>query len=130
MPQLDDPGTLSLVGFSAGARSSPSFGWARNIKQSTFQDKTKVQDTIEELNEDTCAAFALFWNLCRSWLPDEIINDIDASTLSLGLPPMAPTVQDSHDGGYHITLPDGLTVSFSDVRLAPPMGLTANNYAR
>jgi len=130
MHQLDDPGTLSLVGFSAGSRSSPSFGWARNIKQSTFKDKATRQDTIEELNEDTCAAFALFWNLCRSWVPPEVIQDIDTFTLGLGLPPMAPKAQDSHSGDYHITLSNGMAISFSDVRLAPPMGLTANNYAR
>jgi hypothetical protein len=127
--QLDDPGTLALVGFSAGARSHPSFGWARNIVASSFEDKEEMPDTIEELNQDTCAAYALFWNMCQSWLPAEITDEIDDFTVNSGLPPMNPEVQEGHDGDYSFTV-DGPTVNFSGVRLAPPSGLIANNYAR
>lgn len=88
-----------------------------------------MQDTIEDINENTCAAFALFWNICRSWLPPIIIDDIDKFTIGSGLPPMHPDIMEGHDSDYQITI-DKLTFTFSNARLAPPMGLTANNYAR
>jgi len=93
-------------------------------------DKDEMHDTIEEMNKDTCAAFALFWNMCRSWLPAGIIDDIDNFVINSGLPPMHPDVQEGHEGEYNIKRDDGLTISFTGVCLAPPMGLAANNYAR
>ena len=59
-----------------------------------------MQDTLEELDKDTCAAFALFWNLCHSWVPAEIIDDIDTFTIGAGLPPMDSKIQDTHTGNY------------------------------
>ncbi|KAF8331270.1 hypothetical protein F5887DRAFT_895022 [Amanita rubescens] len=126
---LDDPGNLSIAGFSAGARSKPSFGWARNFLPKTFADKGSMEDTIEDINQNTCAAFALFWNICRSWVPPTIIDDIDKFTIGSGLPPMHPDIIEGHDSDYQITI-NQLTFTFSNARLAPPMGLTANNYAR
>jgi hypothetical protein len=88
-----------------------------------------MQDTIEELDYDTCAAFTFLWNLCCSWLPPVIIDDINSFVENSGLPPMNRDIQEVHEGGYNITI-DDLTISFAHVSLAPPMGLTAHNYAR
>ncbi len=85
---------------------------------------------ISALARDTAAAFALFWNLCRSWLPDEIIRDIDDFVAAHGLPSMDPTaITPTQDGAYTIAIGD-TNFDFHDVRLAPPMGVMASNYAR
>ena len=88
-----------------------------------------MQDTIEELDQETCAAFAFFWNMCCSWLPPVIIDDIDNFILTSGLPPMNHDVQETHEGNYNCTIGDH-NINFKHVRFAPPMGLAANNYAR
>lgn len=85
---------------------------------------------ISALARDTAAAFAVFWNLCRSWLPDEIICDIDKFVAAHGPPSMDPTATaPAQDGAYTITIGDA-AFDFHDVRLAPPMGVMASNYAR
>lgn len=38
-------------------------------------------------------------------------------------------IEEEPDGDYNITI-DDLTFTFSNAQHAPPMGLTANNYAR
>lgn len=85
---------------------------------------------LSELARDTAAVFALFWNLCRSWLPEEIIRDIDNFVATHGLPGMDPgAIAPAPEGAYSITIEDA-TFAFHDVQLAPPMGMMASNYAR
>lgn len=60
-------------------------------------------DTIEELNQDTCAAFALFWNMCLSWLPPEITADISGATLGSGAPPATLTALASSKSWCRLT---------------------------
>ena len=85
---------------------------------------------LSELAQDTAAVFALFWNLCRSWLPEEIISDIDNFVTADGLPGMDPgPITPAPEGAYSITIED-TTFDFHNVQLAPPMGMMASNYAR
>lgn len=85
---------------------------------------------ISELARDTAAVFALFWNLCRSWLPAEIISDIDKFIAAHSLPAMDPAATTpAQEGSYKVTIGD-TDFDFHNVRLAPPMGMMASNYAR
>ena len=40
--QLEDSGTIALEGYSAGSRSMPMFGWAKNLK--TKVDAKTIMD--------------------------------------------------------------------------------------
>ncbi|KAF8310426.1 hypothetical protein F5887DRAFT_1081455 [Amanita rubescens] len=120
--RLEDPGSLVQIGYSAGSRSKPSFNWVRNVRST----KTDARD----LDQRTCSAFAFFWNLCRGWLPPQIIVDIDRWITKSGLPAMNATRQlGSHKGSYNLIV-NGIPFTFSDVHLAPPAGVMARNYAR
>ncbi|KAF8326288.1 hypothetical protein F5887DRAFT_1084600 [Amanita rubescens] len=120
--RLEDPGSIVQIGYSAGARHKPFFDWVRNIT-------SKSTDTYD-LNKRTSSAFAFFWNLCRAWLPEEIITDIDAWLTRTQAPAMDATRQfDSHEGSYDLIV-DGIPFQFTDVCLAPPCGVMARNYAR
>ena len=120
-----DPGLIQIAGYSAGSRSNPQFDWTKNLRCK----KIPVEE-IERMNYRTSSAFALFWNLCRSWLPQEIIADIDEFMSSTGISAMDGNRRlSSIDGDYEATV-GGLTYKFSNVRLAPPQGVMAANYSR
>ena len=86
-------------------------------------------DTLD-LDKRTSSAFAFFWNLCRAWLPPDVIADTDDWLLRSQVPAMDATRQlSSHEGSYQVTV-DGINFQFSDVHLAPPSGVMACNYAR
>jgi hypothetical protein len=85
---------------------------------------------VEDLDQRTAAAFALFWNLSRSWLPEPIIRDFDDFIKKNGVPPMnRQWTTPTQEGSYKVTI-EGVTFDFDDAHLAPPMGLVASNYAR
>ncbi|KAF8315567.1 hypothetical protein F5887DRAFT_1072859 [Amanita rubescens] len=122
--RLDDPGTMVQVGFSAGSRSAPAFDWVRNLP------KNADPEVSREINANVSAAFALFWNLCRFWLPDPVIDDIDNFMETTGIYPMDGNSRTGKlDGKYTIVAGD-LEFEFTDARLAPPAGVVSQNYAR
>ncbi|KAF8341801.1 hypothetical protein F5887DRAFT_1076389 [Amanita rubescens] len=119
----NDPGSLVIIGFSPGARHRPSFGWVRNIIRKIPEGE------LEDFDYECSSAFALFWNLARSWLPGEIIQDFDDFIESEGLPPMNSEFQtDGLDGTYTAVI-KGVRYNFTDARLAPPQGYFGGNYA-
>jgi hypothetical protein len=85
------------------------------------------------MNFESSSAFAMFWNLCRSNLPSEILDDLVAFCDNLGIYKMDPKEQDGHSasggGMYRLTI-QGLPITFHDVPMAPPTGVMASNYAR
>jgi len=114
---LEDPGKIVQISYSAGSRHAPSFDWVWNVI-------SKSTDTLE-LDKHTCSAFAFFWNLCRGWLPPEVIKDTDNWLNQSQAPAMDASHQlSSHEGSYNITV-DGIRFQFSDVYLAPPTGVMA-----
>ncbi|KAF8351718.1 hypothetical protein F5887DRAFT_874065 [Amanita rubescens] len=123
--RLDDAGSFVQVGFSAGARHSPAFDWVRNLPKKTDPDLR------DDMNRDISSAFALFWNLCRFWLPDTIIADFDQFMQDTNIFPMNsnPSALGMLDGKYTI-LVDDTEFEFTDARLAPPAGNVSKNYAR
>lgn len=123
--QLDDTGSIVQTGYSAGARSAPTFDWARNIRS-----RRTTKETVQNLDTDTSAVFAMFWNMCRAWLPDEIIKDIDAFTRRTRIPLMDGGHRiDANTGKYAVFI-DGIEIEFYDALLAPPTGVMSTNYAR
>lgn len=82
------------------------------------------------MNYQISSAFALFWNLCRAWLPDEIIADFDKFMTETGIAAMGGDRRSCTLDGDYEAMVDGQTHKFSDVRLAPPQGAMAVNYAR
>ena len=115
------------VGFSAGSRHAPAFDWVRNLRKNI---DPAVQ---EEVNNDISAAFALFWNLCRFWLPSTIIADVDNFMQESNIYPMAANSAEKPYGnlnGKYIITVDDTEFEFTDACLAPPAGVVSQNYAR
>jgi hypothetical protein len=73
--RLDDPGKLALVGWTSGARSQPALTWAKNLlpaaaKELSFPEKLRQYDF------NCSSVYALFWNMIRRRLPEEILVDL------------------------------------------------------
>jgi len=123
--RLDDPGTIQNVGYSPGSCAALAFDWVKNLRSQNLS-----KEEVDTMNYKISSAFALFWNLCRAWLPADIIADFDKFMTETGITVMGG---DRHscalDGDYEAMV-DGQTYKFSDVRLAPPQGAMAVNYAR
>ena len=110
------------VGFSAGSRSAPAFDWVRNLP-------AKIDPTErDKMNKNISAAFALFWNLCRFWLPPVVINDIDKFMEDTKIYPMDGSACTGKLSGKYEVIVDGVEFEFTDARLAPPAGVVAQNY--
>jgi hypothetical protein len=107
--------------------SVPAFDWVRNLQK-------KIDPVVqEEVNNDISAAFALFWNLCRFWLPSTIIANVDnfmqESNIYLMAANSAGKSYGNLDGKYIVTV-DNTEFEFTDVRLVPLAGVVSQNYAR
>jgi hypothetical protein len=112
------------IGYSAGARDVPSFDWVKNITRKISQEDR------QKLDYQTSAAFALFWNMCRNWLPDCVISDIDQFVETTGLYSMDSNQRlGGRNGEYTIPI-HNTSFTFSNAQLAPPTGVMAQNYAR
>ncbi|EDR05220.1 uncharacterized protein LACBIDRAFT_329890 [Laccaria bicolor S238N-H82] len=132
--QMDDPGDLVQIGFSAGSRNAPKIHWVRNITRCNLPDQV-----VADLNYRSSSAFALFWNLCKDVLPKPIINDFNAFFEKDGILRMNPAegaakdfAKDEHHavtGDYTIQIGDE-SFLFKNVELAPPCGVFGRNYAR
>ena len=125
MPQLEDPGTLAQIGYSAGSRSKPVFDWVKNLLSRRFGAKQ-----VHDLNYKTSSAFAAFWNMCQAWLPPEILQDIADFMEATNIPSMEATKQFAARTGTYSVVAKDIKFKFSDALLAPPVGVMARNYTR
>lgn len=130
---MEDPGSLVQIGFSAGARSVPKFDWVRNITS-----RKLPAHVIDDMDHRSSSAFALFWNLCRSSLPEEVMEDFDNFFEDCCLPRMHPCNGAAGDpinhsqcmaGDYSIQIGDNKFV-FKNAERAPPAGVCGQNYSR
>ncbi|TFK60762.1 hypothetical protein BDN72DRAFT_778991, partial [Pluteus cervinus] len=126
--RLEDPGSLVLMGYTAGARSRPYFYWARNVRSKKFDTE------MDQFNHESSSVFALFWNLCRAHLPDEIISGIQ-NFLDTGIPRMdaggaMATGHAPGTGHYTVQPTPDVSFTFHEAQLAPPTGVFACNYSR
>jgi hypothetical protein len=121
LSQLEDPGKIVILGYSAGARSRPLFGWARN-----FLSRYKSEDNRNILNRRAAEAFAVTWRLFCDKLPPPIIEDITSWLRRSGIPKMKP---DGAEDNIRISL-GNTAFSLRNNEWAPPMGMMAVNYSR
>ena len=117
------------VGYSAGARSKPTFDWVRNILS-----KRTSSNTIDILDRESSHAFSLFWMLIRKKLPSEISDDIISWLNKTGIPRMNKNAlsnlgEESEIGSIDLDIA-GNIFSFHSAELAPPAGAMAVNYSR
>jgi hypothetical protein len=123
--QKDDPGHMSIVGWSCGSRSEPCFGWARNLLG------THTPEEVSDFNEHQCGVFAFFWNLLRYRLPREVLNDYDKFFTTTLVPAMNASKHPQLDRtGDYVIRAGNHEFKFSDAELAPPSGLMVQNYTR
>src|SRR6266550_9410439 len=114
--QLEDTGSIVQIGYSTGARSAPTFDWARNIIS-----KCTTKQLAEDLDVATSSVFAMFWNICRAWLPCFVIQDIANFTSSNHIALMdGHHKKDTTYGTYTVNIND-IEIEFHDALLAPPL---------
>lgn len=125
MPQLEDPGTLAQIGYSAGSRSKPFFDWVKNLLSRRFGAKQ-----VYDLNYKTSSAFAAFWNACQAWLPPEILQDMADFMEATNIPSMEASKQFAARTGTYSVVAKNVEFKFSNALLTPPAGVMARNYTR
>ncbi|KAF8660542.1 hypothetical protein AX16_001601, partial [Volvariella volvacea WC 439] len=69
----DNPGNLSLMGYTPRARNQPFLDWACNLKGPAWP-----YDTLLEEDHRASSVFAFAWNVCRQRAPQSIIKEYDA----------------------------------------------------
>lgn len=132
---MEDTGKLTLLGWSAGARSKRAFHWARNI--------TSKKTDAGALNKSASNLFALAWQRMRSVLPTAVLDDFKNFVDDNGLPRMDPdnplatlpplqkgTADNDHPTGHYMVEINGDEFEFFNVELAPPAGVAGKNYSR
>ncbi|KAK7018687.1 hypothetical protein VNI00_018314 [Paramarasmius palmivorus] len=123
--RLDDAGSLTMSGWSAGSRSQPLFAWAKNIIRKLTEDETR------SLHYDTSAIFALLWNLAVTMMPDDVLADFEDFIGELGIHCMDPSIHYHGEANNMYTVRiRGADIPLRDAELAPPCGVCAKNYAR
>ncbi|KAF8809194.1 hypothetical protein BYT27DRAFT_7284279 [Phlegmacium glaucopus] len=125
--RLEDPGVLVQIGYSAGSRSSPSFDWVKNLLSKKHSPEEKVAMDVKE-----SSAFALMWNMIRSRLPQEILDDFNKFTTSTNIRRMDANGHMADEKGqtfYSASIGED-QFDFHDAELAPPSGVFGKNYSR
>ncbi len=88
---------------TAGSRNCPASHWANNIRNCNYQ-----ANAARRMHYQCSAAFALFWNLCKSIVPDEIMDDFTSYLRGLGIGRMdADGVMPCNlngKGSYHVEI--------------------------
>ncbi|KAG6836575.1 hypothetical protein H0H93_006531 [Arthromyces matolae] len=132
----EDTGKLVLMGYSAGSRSKTAFDWVKNI--------TKKTTEAEKLESDAAGSvlFALAWQLMKSQIPQEVIDDFTDFVKDLRIRRMDRGTQErnsktlvdiSRAEENHGTLRVAVgkeEFEFDNVELAPPSGVVGRNYSR
>ena len=118
------------MGYSAGPRSKPCFGWAKNLLS-----RNRTKEEIEGLDYETSSVFTLFWNMCKHRLPAGIIDDIEDYMAETGIRRMdgnglMASAQDPSKGDFIVSAGDAVQFKICEADLAPPTGVFAANYSR
>jgi hypothetical protein len=82
------------------------------------------------LDYQTSSAFALFWNMIATRVPECIYADIVNFLLGTGICRMDSNQKSEDAFGEYTIVIDGTPVSFYNVERAPPQGVVAANYSR
>ena len=123
--QLEDPGSLLQVMYSAGSRRAPSFGMVRNITASLTEEE------MSEANRSIASLFSYVWLRAKGLFPPEIIADFVQFYDRYNIPRFDPDWPDSATATGSVELPCALgPVSFDDVERSPGLGVLHDRYAR
>ena len=117
------------VGYSAGARSRPSFAWVRNILS-----RCTSPSTIDTLDRKSSHVYSLFWMLIQKKLPNVISDDIITWLAQTNIPRMNKNGllelgEECNIGEIELDIAGNL-FSFHQAEYAPPSGVMAANYSR
>ncbi|KAI1489216.1 hypothetical protein F5X96DRAFT_684239 [Biscogniauxia mediterranea] len=119
----EDPGMLVHFGYTCGSRHDPQIQLAASSLRLNTEAKRRNE---EQLNHRAQGMAGVMWNLMRSRLPSEIIDDYNDTILENDFPRMDMGREDNtftfQVGGDDIT--------FKGLELPPPSGISAINYAR
>ncbi|RYP18851.1 hypothetical protein DL767_009753 [Monosporascus sp. MG133] len=119
----EDPGMPVHFGYTCGSRHEPRIQMAApNIRLDTHEK----QEREGLLNVKAQGMTGLLWNLMRSRLPPEIIAEYNDLIEKYDLPSM-DMMREDDTFSFKI---DGKEVTFRDLELPAPSGLSAINYAR
>lgn len=115
---------MCQIGYTAGARSDPELGWARNLL------RKQTGATVDRLMYESSSAFAVFWNILRNQLPKEVNDDFETWLKDNEMVRMdTKGRQDSTQGEYTVKYGDD-TFVFHGVDMPPPSGYFGTNYSR
>jgi hypothetical protein len=122
--QLEDSGSIVLIGFSAGARSRPLFGLARNLLR-------KSTDT-SAADVNNAAASAYFWMHVKMLHPREVSESIEGFHQEFSFPWLDPKWPYSQEISGDINLPSfqGHLLTFQDIEHGPGCMVYVQRYSR
>jgi len=95
-----------------------------------IQSKKVHPDSIKDLDYKTSSAFALFWNMAKAHIDDDIIADFTKIFDEIGIFRMDANTRLPPGTGVYTVEVEGIPIEFHNVELAPPQGMLAINYAR
>ncbi|KAK8848764.1 hypothetical protein PGQ11_015244 [Apiospora arundinis] len=119
----EDPGQLCHFGYTCGSRHQPE------LRLATCNKRLNTPARVEherQLNYRAQGMAGLGWNMLKSRLPDEIIQDYEDVIRRVGAPRM-----DMQRKEKNFSFPfHGKSVTFEGLDLPPPSGVCAINYSR
>jgi hypothetical protein len=120
--QLEDRGVIVQIGFTAGSRAAPEFGWARN----TLSKKTDE----DAANRKVSSFMTGFWLLAKHAFKGEIVDDLADFHGSLPhLHPNWPHCGNATHGPFLLPPACG-NFEWDGVELAPGCAVMVQRYAR
>ncbi|RPD52085.1 hypothetical protein L227DRAFT_515366 [Lentinus tigrinus ALCF2SS1-6] len=132
--RLDDPGWISHVGITAGARHQPGFDWARNLTSKKLEQDPEFIQNLRFRESSICA---FFWNMAKGKLPSEVLRAYEDYLHKNFMPRMGGgTGSYVKLGNYHLhdCAAEGAgypgVFEFEAAELAPPSAMFSINYSR
>ncbi|KAI1385378.1 uncharacterized protein F4822DRAFT_432228 [Hypoxylon trugodes] len=123
----NDAGQLVHFGYTCGSRDHPCVRLAAPLAAIDTMDKVKKE---VDINMRTQGMAGIIWNLMKCKLPAEIIDDYNNTIKKYDYPRMD---MQRKDNDFHFKVGDEV-VTFetgkNGLRLPPPSGMSAINYAR
>ncbi|KAK8108855.1 hypothetical protein PG984_014656 [Apiospora sp. TS-2023a] len=119
----EDPGQLCHFGYTCGSRHQPALRIATCNKRLNTPARKEYE---RRLNYKAQGMASLGWNMLKSRLPDQIIQDYENAIADSGAPRMdMERAEKNFSFAFH-----GKSITFNDLDLAPPSGLCSINYSR
>ncbi|KAJ3502776.1 hypothetical protein NMY22_g18473 [Coprinellus aureogranulatus] len=122
--RLEDRGVIVQIGFSAGSRDAPEFGWVRNtLSKKTDEDAAKRK---------VSSFMTAFWLMSKQAFPSEIVEDFENFHRKFNVPRFHPEWPDCDDASRGpLELPPSCGgQQWDDVDLAPGSAVMVQRYAR